>query len=115
MENKEMSEYVHYELNQEYTAIGGHYITTKEVRLPYEDKEILYTVGIGVIDTSCCGVGGCGFATVYGYITNWKYRENGDGLPVTKVEPISDDSIRKKINDQIYKSEVVQQVNHIVL
>ena len=53
------SKYVHQPLNQEVTAIGGHYLLVKEVRLPFEGREVLYLVGHAAFDTICCGPGGC--------------------------------------------------------
>ena len=50
-------EYTHIELNVEVQSIGGHYILDKEVRMPYRGEEVLYVVGTGVVDTSCCGMG----------------------------------------------------------
>ena len=54
--------YVHPLINQEITAIGGRYLLTKEVRLPFEGREALYVVGYAVVDNSCCGMGGMAFA-----------------------------------------------------
>ncbi len=105
------NEYVHYELNQEFTAIGGHYVVTKEVRLPFAGREVLYTTGYGVVDTSCCGTGGCGFALVYGYIAAWRGKRNDDGLAVTKAEPIRDEAVEKELRVLINGRETVTQIN----
>ncbi len=113
MENSELRDYVHHELNQECTAIGGHYVTLKEVRLPYHGKEILYTIGHATIDTSCCGVSGCAFAAVYGIIVDWKYGKNKEGIPITHVEPVRDKNRQEKLSRLINKKETVQQINFI--
>ena len=76
-------EYTHSELNKEVYSIAGYYIPQKEVKLEYNDREVLYVVGLGVIDSSCCGVGGCRYALVPGYLVSWKNKTNGDGLPVS--------------------------------
>ena len=103
-------EYTHIELNVEVQSIGGHYILEKEVRMPYHGEEVLYVVGTGVVDTSCCGMGGCRYAIVPGYLLEWKYRTNDDSLPVSEVMPIRDEDIKKQIRDRIMKEEMVQLV-----
>lgn len=113
MENSDLRDYVHHELNQECTAIGGHYVTIKEIRFPYHGKEILYTVGYATIDTSCCGTSGCGFAAVYGAIVDWKYDETDNGLPMTRVEPVRDKNLRDELKALIVEKEIVNQVNFI--
>ena len=106
-------EYVHHELNEEITSIGGHYVITREVRLPVEGREVFYTVGYGVADTTCCGTGGCGYATVHGYVVDWKKTKNNEGLEVTCLEPVRDGDLRSKLKNDILKSETVQQVNFL--
>jgi hypothetical protein len=112
-ENRVKIEYVHHDLNEEITAIGGHYVTTKEIRLPVKEKVVFYTVGYGVMDTTCCGTGGCGYATVYGYIVDWKKKKNTDGLEVTILESLGDENLRTRLKNDILKSETVQQVNFL--
>ncbi len=102
--------YVHQELNREITAIGGRYALVKEVRLPFRGREVLYLVGYGVVDTSCCGTGGCAYALVEGFILEWKSKTNEDGLAVSQVEPIRDEAIQKEVRRLIEEREVVQQV-----
>ena len=113
MTSTHVNEYIHHPLNQEITAIGGRYFVTKEVRLPVEEEEILYTVGHGVFDTTCCGTGGCSFAAVYGYVKEWKADKNDEGLLVTQVVPLEDESAREKIRALIFSREMVHQVNFI--
>jgi hypothetical protein len=102
--------YVHQELNQEITAIGGHYALTKEVRLPFRGREVLYLVGCAVVDTSCCGAGGCAYALVPGFILEWRSQTDGDGLAVSQVEPIRDEAIQREIGRLIEEAEPVHQV-----
>lgn len=104
-------EYIHQRLNQEITAVSGHYVLIKEVRLPLQGREVLYVVGYAVIDTSCCGIGGCAYALVPGFILDWRYRKNKDGLAVSQVEPIHDEAIQKEVRWLIEKKETVQQVS----
>lgn len=103
-------EYIHEKMNQEIETISGHYMFYKEVRLPFNNREILYIVGSAVVDKSCCGPGGCGFALVPGYIVSWESRIDNQGRYVSEVEPISDQSTQKEVNQLIEKTEIVTQV-----
>jgi len=104
-------EYIHQRLNQEITAIGGYYVLMKEARLPLQGREVLYVVGYAVIDTSCCGIGGCAYALVPGFILDWRCKKNEDGLAVSQVEPIHDEAIQKEVRRLIEKKETVQQAS----
>lgn len=103
-------EYTHLELNQEVESIAGYYTPQKEARLKYNNREVLYVVGLGVIDSSCCGVGGCRYALVPGYLANWQNKTNGDGLPVSDVEPISDEETQRDITRIIKAEENITQI-----
>ena len=108
-----MHHYVHLELNQEVTAIGGHYVLVKEVRLPFGEREILYLVGHAAFDTACCGVGGCAYAVVPGFVLNWQSQTNADGLPVSQVETIQDKDKQEQVQRLIEKREPVHQVRFL--
>jgi hypothetical protein len=103
--------YVHPALNQEVTAIGGSYALIREERLPYGGREVLYLVGHGVYD-ACCGVGGCAFALVPGFIVRWKQGAE-EGLPVSQVAPIAEEADRRALRQQIMGKEAVTQVNFL--
>jgi hypothetical protein len=105
-----IQDYVHQELNREVTAIGGHHVLVKEVRLPFQGREVLYLVGHAAFDTTCCGAGGCAYALVPGFILNWKYRSEEDGLAVSQVEPIHEDGVQEKVRRLIDKKEMIHQV-----
>ena len=105
-----IQEFVHPKLGQEITAIGGHYVFGQEVRLPYAGREILYFVGYAVLDSTCCGVGGTAYVLVAGYVGQWKYRQNRNGLPVSRVAPIQSRIDRQQIRNRIQKKEMVYQV-----
>ena len=107
-------EYVHQELNQEVDAIGGRYVLLKEVRLAFHGCEVLYVVGGAIVDTSCCGVGGCAYALVPGFVVDWKYRRNEGGLAVSRVEPIRDEVIQGRVRRLIGRAETVPQVDFSV-
>ena len=90
-------EYVHQGMNQEVTAAGGHYVLTKEARLPFEGREVLYLVGHAVVDTACCGPGGFGYAVVPGFVVQWQHETNRSGALVSLVEPVADGASRRTL------------------
>ena len=103
-------EYVHQGLNQQITAIGGHYVLAKEVRLPFHGREILYLVGHAAFDTSCCGPGGCAYALVPGFVASWHCSQTEDGLAISQLEPVSHTDAQNEIRRLIERLETVQQV-----
>lgn len=109
--NTKTYDYPHPELNKEVNAIGGHYIVTKEVRLPYNGRELLYVVGTAMVDRACCGFSGCGFATVAGFIKRWKYTTNKFGMDVSEVTSVALPADRKQIQKMLEQKEFVTQVN----
>ena len=103
-------EYIHEKMEQEIETISGHYMFYKEVRLPFNNREILYIVGSTVIDKSCCGLWGCGYALVPGYIISWKSKSDDGGMPVSEVGPIHEQSTQQDIIQLIQDTEIVSQV-----
>lgn len=103
-------EYVHQGLNQHLTAISGHYVLVKEIRLPFHGRELLYLVGHAAFDTTCCGPGGCAYALVPGFVASWHSSQTEDGLAVSQLEPINDADTQNEIRRLIERLETVQQV-----
>ena len=103
-------DFVHPKIGREVTAIGGHYVFSKEVRLSYNNREILYFAGYAVLDSSCCGVGGCAYVFVPGFIRQWKYKKNRDDCFVSKMDSIRDHDVQKEVRSLIQKKERVFQV-----
>jgi hypothetical protein len=103
-------EYIHRPLNTEVTAIGGHYHLVKEARLKHGRRDVLYLVGHAAFETTCCGVGGCAYAVVPGYVLNWKEDSGPEGLPISEVEPINHPADQDAIRQYLLKSELVHQV-----
>jgi hypothetical protein len=103
-------DFVHPELCREVTAIGGHYVFGKEIRMPYNGRELLYFVGCADLDSTCCGVGGCAYVLVPGFLRQWKYKKNQDDCFISKTDPIRDPSVQKDIRRLIQKKEMVFQV-----
>ena len=102
--------YVH-DLNSEVRSISGYYVLHKEERLVHRGREFLYAVGDGVVESSCCGVGGCRYALVPGEVVNWKSGIDPEGLPFSEVEPVTDGTLKKELVEIILTREAVSQVN----
>ncbi len=110
-----MREFEHPILNEEVTAIGGHYMITKEERIDYPpmaEREILYFVGYAVVDTSCC-FSGCGYAIVPGYIVKWHAKKSKNGQDISLVEPIKEDA-HQELMHFIKSKEGVNQVHFLL-
>ncbi|SHL22922.1 hypothetical protein SAMN02745216_04855 [Desulfatibacillum alkenivorans DSM 16219] len=105
--------YIHIPLDEENRSISGYFTLEREVRLPYEGKEVLYTVGTGVVDSSCCGFGGCAYAMVPGFVVTWKEKKDLENRDISMVEPISDQESQKQLSKIIRKKEGVTQVNFL--
>lgn len=104
-------EYVHQELGKDVNALAGYYTPMNELRLEHDGKEVLCVTGLGVIESSCCGTGGCAYAIVPGYIVNWKFKENEAGLPVSEVESVADKEARREISAILQERECVGNQN----
>ena len=104
-------DFIHPVLNKAVRTISGHYILSQEKSLSYNGRNVLYFIGCAVVDTSCCGPGGCAYALVPGYIKDWKYKTDRDDLFVSRVEPIRDADVQSELRRMIIKKESVQQVN----
>ena len=108
-----IKKYIHPQLNEEITAIAGHYIFTKECVLPYQDKTILYYVGYAIFDTTCCGTGGCFYSFVPGFIIKWKFEKNIKGQNLSEIEPIIDPIVKDKTTYLIKQKESVNQIQFL--
>jgi hypothetical protein len=82
----------------------------EEGQLEVDGRTVLYVVGVAVIDSSCCGEGGCRYALVPGYVRNLKTRRNADGLWVSEVESITDPKAKQEISQKLKNMEAIQQV-----
>ena len=102
-------EYTH-ELNKEVRSISGGYELEREERIDLEGRQVVYAVGNAMVDSSCCGVWGCRYALVPGYVVRWKHSTTPDGDPVSEVQPIEDDKVKKRIVKLLESKEAVNQV-----
>ena len=103
-------QYVHQELDQDVYFPAGFYTPRKEVRLKHNSREVLYVVGNVAVESSCCGSRNWAYALVPGYIVNWQNERNEAGLPVSEVESISEEAVRKEIRETIQESENIYAV-----
>ncbi len=101
--------YTHQELDRDIAAPAGHYTPQREVRLPYGGREVLYILSHAVVDASCCGTTDFCSALVPGYILKWRTERNGEGAPVSVVEPVTDRAARDSIRRIIHQTEHITQ------
>ena len=108
---KAVMEYVHPVLGEDITAIGGHYTLTKEDRLVHAGRDVLYLIGYGSVDTSCCGVGGCIYALVPGYVIAYRTHTHPENSrDVSLIEPVEVESYAA-IAAKLKASQGVTQVH----
>ncbi len=105
-----MKKYTHLELNKDILAPSGYYTPQKEVRLKYDGREVFYILSQAVIESSCCGASDFNSALVPGYIVKWRAEKNQQGLPVSDVEPITDETTRDAIRKIIKDNEHVSRI-----
>ena len=106
------TKYTHLELGKEVVAgIAGYYTPQQEVRLKYNGREVFYVIGQAVVESSCCGPGSWTYALIPGYIINWQNAKNEAGLPVSEVEPISDEKARENIRQIIQTNEAASLIS----
>ncbi|MGV8081285.1 MAG: hypothetical protein AB2L22_14675 [Syntrophales bacterium] len=106
-------DHVHLELDQEFQFISGSYSLVGEGRMSFKGREILYAIGIALVDRACCGSGGCRFLYVPGYLLRWQYRNSDDGRPVSRVEPVRDEGERAEIRRILEQDFPYSQVNFL--
>jgi hypothetical protein len=105
-------EYTH-ELHREVRSVSGGYTLDKEEAIKVGGKEVLYVVGNASVDSSCCGFWECRYALVPGYVVRWKHKENGEGIPVSMVDTITDEHAKEELTRLIEEKEAVSQVQYL--
>lgn len=105
-----MGRYIHRPIGNEVRAIAGTYTLEKEVKLLHEGREVLVVFGHAFIDNSCCGIAGCRYAFVPGYLQSWHHRQSEEGLPVSAVEPIRNQAEQRSIEEAIRRKEFVHNI-----
>lgn len=104
-------EYVHLKLGEDVHGLAGYYTPLKELRLPHNGREILVVVGVADVESACCGGGACGYASVPGYLIAWKHATSQSGLPVSRIEPIADETVKRDIAKAIRETEHVFNID----
>ncbi len=89
--------FIHPPLREAVEFFGGKYFFLEEGRLPFHGKEVLYLLGVAVVESSCCGRGGCAFIKVPGYIRSWQSEVTASGQHLSEVELISSAEEQKEI------------------
>lgn len=100
----------HPRLREEVRSIAGYYVLNREEILSHEGRKLLYWVGYGILDTSCCGVAGCGFALVGGYLSERGQEVPPGGEVISTVEEVLP-AEREEVAALIRRRESVAQVN----
>lgn len=111
--DKKALDFSHPVLGEPVGAIGGQYVFTREARAEIDGREVLYYTGYYVLDRSCCGVGGCAYALVAGFVEDWKYDANPGGRPVSRVRPVTDEGDQNRISAVIRQADPYIQVSFL--
>jgi len=104
--------FTHPRLEVEIETISGHYALTREGHLERDGKQILYYMGYGVTDRSCCGNAGCGYAVVAGVVLSYKRDVDSDGRAVSLVEPL-EESTYNDVAEVLRAKEAIRQVHFL--
>ena len=89
-------------------TISGHYTIEREESIDFKGRDLLCVVGMGIIDSSCCGEGGCRYALVPGYVQSSEQDEKG--VTVAEVEPVVSKDEKAEIIKMLKEQEAVTQV-----
>jgi hypothetical protein len=103
-------QYIHRPIGEEVRAIGGAYTLEKEIQVTHADRRVLVVLGHAFIDSSCCGVAGCRFAFVPGYLRGWHELRSEEGLPVSTVESIGDRAEQRAIEKTVRAQELIHSI-----
>lgn len=82
----------------------------EEQLVTIEGRQVLCEIGFGLVDSSCCGVGGCRFAHVAGFVRRYRMKQDRLGRWISEIEPILDETIRKRLEEVLKEALMVQQV-----
>jgi len=93
--------YIHKEIEKEIKTISGYLTYLEEIRLNFRGRILLCVMGVGVVDNSCCGIGGCRFIEVPGYVVSWKSSTDDAGNLTSKVDPIKSEEEKKEIEAEL--------------
>jgi hypothetical protein len=105
-----MTPFVHPRLDEPVEAIGGRYGFFAEATLPLDGRVLLYLAGWAVADSTCCGVGGCAYALVPGWIISLHHDKSPDGQAISRVEPIRAPAVQQRLRRILSEKAGVSQV-----
>jgi hypothetical protein len=95
-------EFEHAVLGEEIETRAGYYVPFEEYILPYKGREVIYTLGHGCIEASCCtAAGSWDYVQIPGFLVKKHIRGGGASPPVSQVEIIQDSEDRNSIRQSI--------------
>lgn len=94
----------------EVRSIAGSYAIEEEQLVSFLGREVLCEIGHAIVDSSCCGVGGCRFVHVAGFVRQYRMKQDPLGRWISEIEPIVDELIRTKLAKLLREEHMVQQV-----
>ncbi len=92
---------------------SGHGMSAQwsEQTISHQGRDVLYLLTDAVVDTVCCGDRVFHYATVLGYVEDWKKERNEAGLPVSIVNPVVEEGAREEIERLLQDKEADVQVS----
>ena len=108
-----IKDYIHAELGKEVNALSGYYTAVDEKKVSYNGREALCFIGEYVTHGYCCGRSESSYAQVAGYIVKWKSKKDKNDMPVSEVEPITDEKAKKELTNIIKGGEFVRIVEFL--
>ncbi|MFW6056384.1 MAG: hypothetical protein ACOC9B_03655 [Chloroflexota bacterium] len=92
---------------------SGHGMSAQwsERTISHKGRDVLYLLTDAVVDTVCCGDRVFHYATVLGYVEDWKKERNEAGLPVSIVNAVVEESAREEIERLLQDKEPDVQVS----
>lgn len=103
-------EFEHPELYTQIESISGHYEYVRESTVEIGGRTLLYLKGYSVTDSSCCGVGGCIFYSIPGYVVKLNHAGTDRGTRISLVEPVTDENDREEIRKYFADSGTRPQI-----
>ena len=94
-------------------GIAGWYEMEREGLLSLRGEQYLYLLGSGVVDTSCCGTGGCYYALVPGRVLAWHCGKDEYGTPTSLLERVRSEELQVLLSREIKAKEAVAQVCYL--
>ena len=73
-------------------------------------RDVLYLLTDAVVDTVCCGDRVFHYATVLGYVMDWKSTVTESGQSVSMIQPVSDLAAQREVEALVKKDNQDLQV-----